>query len=58
MFPFTPHTTPRLDFGLGGFLFYRFKNDLGKPTGLGLGCIEALLRVDVPHRPDGGRKPQ
>lgn len=21
MFPFTPHTTPRLDFGLGGFLF-------------------------------------
>ncbi len=29
MFPFTPHTTPRLDFGLGGFLlnvyFYTVK---------------------------------
>ncbi len=26
MFPFTPHTTPRLDFGLGGFLFGNLNN--------------------------------
>lgn len=49
MFPFTPHTTPRLDFGLGGFLIDWLKKYLKKPTGLGLACYEAFWRTDVPH---------
>lgn len=49
MFPFTPHTTLRLDFGLGGFLIYWLKNDRRKPTRLGLACFEAIWTVDVPR---------
>jgi hypothetical protein len=42
MFPFTPHTTLRLDFGSGGFLF---DSSLGDPThnfDLDLGLASAL----------------